>query len=630
MTPASAACLIALVHTDISTTADGWLERTEIQAEPSPSCPWIRFDVPAQAEWLDGSGRGRLSDDTKRKLRLPRWHTSERSADGSREVTVFLGDFLAGDSIRLVVERRWVGDTLTVRPGAAKRVELRLPSGVSVSKPTEDGSMVLTDTTAATAIDLSRGGASTSPVAPLHPVGSPAGDVARSRRMTLQIPDGDPQRLLYPGAGSSVRVEDFFTFSASTLPQSVPMELPQGAPVNFAASPEGAATLERGPDAALIQVLPWEGPVKVSISYDLPDAPTFGERAAGYDEYTVKAPGGHIAWEGDGWHLISVGKRPILPNQKAVLTGLDNRFRQFAIPEPGLPQELRGRARTWDLAADLRPTLFERAMPGQPGDALWPRKLHKARKSGLLTDTEAMLVLWLYGRQAGLEADWALARPAYLGEGYQAVPSGYTGALVRIDGGDEARWIDAACTVCAPFELRPELEGASVMSLAALRTPDPTPGRSVVTVFDDRVQWDLEGPAALRLRQWLQDVPPAERGRAIAERVAGPGSSLSSTSGIGDAGAPISVTVRRGQGVVIDPLGLPSPSPEGVWADWIGERRRTFSGGDAHEATLTVEPLTYTRSVEDGRVTEILNVDDRDVPPNAARAIDAIRRGVSP
>ncbi len=625
MIPA-AVCTVALLDTTLVLEADGFLERTEIQVDAP--CAHLSFELPAEAVLVAAHGKGKLSDDTRRRIDAARWRSTEPAANGSRTVTVFLGDLLPGDIALLSVERRWASERFLFDAAHAQQARLTLPDGVRSSVPSEGG--LVAGGPELGVVEVLREGAPASGFVVPYPSGPPSGDVVHGQRLTLIIPDGDPQRLLYPGAGSSVKIEDYFTFPPSPLARSVAVPIAPGQTLEFRSEPEAAAGLEQGPDVALLRVSAWEGPVRVAVVHTLPDAPTFGERPPDVDEYTVSAPGGEVAWRGDAWHLVRVGNRPILPNPKALLDGIDHRFRQAALPEPGLPQELRGRSRTWDLAADLRPALFERALPGLPGDPLWPRKLAKARKGGLLTDTEAMLILWLYGRQAGLRTDWALVRPAVLGDIDPAIPAGFSGALVRVDGGDETRWIDAGCEVCAPFEVRPWLEGGTILSPAGIRGPEPSVGRSDVQLDGEQIVWTLEGPAALLLRLWLEPIAPSERGRALAERLGGPGSRLIANEGIGDAGAPIRLVVQPGGGVHLDPLALPPVGDDGVWVEWIGTRSRGIPATDeVHDVQWANGPVRYERRRVDGRIVETLEITDRQLEGGLVRTLAALRHGLS-
>jgi hypothetical protein len=396
--------------------------------------------------------------------------------------------------------------------------------------------------------------------------------------------------------------------------------------VRLAVEPKGAAELAHDATGWRLVVLPSEGSTRATVAWDEPDAPTYGERGADVERLLVDAPGGEIRWDGDAWTLVGMHDRVVLPSRETLISALDARFRAAALPEPGAPMEMRGLDPTAELAAQLRPTVTRRAPIGDwPSDALWPRKLADARSSGALSPVEAALIVWLYGRQLRLETDWAIARPATAGPAPGASPAGYTAPLVRVRLGGEDRWIDPTCGVCAPFELPPDLEGAAALGRGLDATPPPTAGRSEARLAADRVEWTATGPPALLLRRWIAALPEAERTSALAGAVGGPGARLVEVGGLEKAGDPVRVVASLGDGVRIDPLALPVPS-EDAWVDWVGERVlvRPAAATDA-AATFEQGPLSWTRTVADGVVTEVLRVSDRAVPADALHAFDAAR-----
>ena len=84
--------------------------------------------------------------------------------------------------------------------------------------------------------------------------------------------------------------------------------------------------------------------------------------------------------------------------------------------------------------------------------------------------------------QEQVPSAWGIVMPAPVGEGFYSSPAGYTEGIVGVQTNDGAVWIDVGCRLCAPFELRPHLEGAAMLCPAGPRTPAPTPG--AVTVED--------------------------------------------------------------------------------------------------------------------------------------------------
>jgi hypothetical protein len=391
----------------------------------------------------------------------------------------------------------------------------------------------------------------------------------------------------------------------------------------------------RDHDAALV-VGPTSHPFTLLFDWFQDDAPACGALSRDDPESRLHVEGvnGEVAWDGDrAWRLASWDGAPVMPDRESLLRALEHRFARRSLPEPALPTRLKHVRPSWELAALLRPTLHERAPPGHlPQEPGWPRPLHRARASGAVTPLEAALIVRLYAAQSGLPATWVMVRPAWEGAEAPLCPQAYPEALVRIDWEEESRWIDPSCTACAPFELRPHLEDAAALSPDGDRTPPPTPGRWSIEVEAETVRWELEGPAALRFREWVQTVPPEERPVALATRLAGVGAALVSTEGIPDAGQPIVLVATRPEGPYAgaDPLELPEPARDGTtWMDWIGERRLILLGGTGEEpaeSTLEVAGATWTRRTSgDGESVETLTVKERLLDSHAAERIRAAR-----
>ncbi len=625
---AAASCLLQIVDTRVETIDGGWREHTLVEAAANPACTWLAWPLPPGVEFVAWSGKARLGDGTKRKLVDERWETTARGLDGWAEVRLHLPDLLSGDRIVVEVERQWPEGGLSWHPGAFRFASLVVDTAqleVAGLEQDERGAWWTAPATEHTVAHI--GGAP----APQRVPAIGAGAWSEERRMTLLVPTvGHPQISLFPGGGSLVQIERFLIFPPGELPRAVVLDIGSDVDVALEVRPRDLARLEQHPDHAVLHVDPSEGQTRAALSWQSPDAPTYGERPAEVQTLTVEAPGGMVEWEGDAWRLVGVHDRPVLPSREGLLRALDNRFRRQALPEPGAPMELRGQPAGWELAELLRPSVLQRSPIGEfPTDPLWPRRLGKARKSGVLSRTEATLVMWLYARQQRLRADWAIARPASSGPGATHSPAGYTAALLRVEHEGEVRWIDPECSVCAPFELPPDLEGADVLSRADTTTPPPTVGRLDVVVSNDgEVTWDLQGPPALALRLWLADVP-THRTEALAERLGGPGASLVILEGLGDAGAPVHLVLRPGQGLWPDPLSLPLPADDDFgWLDWVGTRTVRWPEHPLPEVQATHGPLVYGRKVaDDGGIIETLEVSARLIPGEHLRAMAADRWG---
>jgi hypothetical protein len=454
---------------------------------------------------------------------------------------------------------------------------------------------------------------------------------AAKRTITLEIPEGDPQASLYPGAGSAALTTETVTFDPADAARIWWMPIPaDAADLAVDVAPQLPSTTSRQREDGLVVVVgPSDERTTVTVSWRKADAPTCGQvlpRAGEALEWAVQDPKGRIRTEGSWWSLTSHDGKPIMPDRASVVNGLDWRFARQSLPEPALPFELKGRALDEELIREMRSALLKRAAVADlPGDPLWPRKLFKARRTEVLDPIEAALVLRLYAQQVRLPATWALARPAELGAGDAICPVGYEDAALAVEWEGQLRWVDPACSVCGTFELRPHLDGASVYTSVAAKTPDVT-GKQVVRTTADGVAVGLQGPPALMLRVWLQDVAAEDRPNAIAARFAGAGATLEKAEGIEVAGGAIKLLIKGP--TPADPLALPEPDEDGsTWAVWAGERRaeRPLSGEPGEPVDLDLGAVRYQRKVEDGRLVEILDVKDRRIPADARAKLEAAR-----
>ncbi|MEZ4236068.1 MAG: hypothetical protein R3F59_07885 [Myxococcota bacterium] len=619
----AAGCVLQIAEATFAEHDGDLVESLHLEVAADPRCDWVTIELPRGSVVGARRVKQKLGDGSGKRLGDERWEALPRSIEGDGGLRLHVPELVSGDRVFVDLERVHTG-AVTWRPGPARYVSAEVRGGLTLSGEGAEGARAwASDVDAGWAVQI--GG-----IPPLEPLPArlAAAGVRVEERLTLHVPPGDPQIALYPGGGSSVTVQQFLTFPPADAPRAWPLDAPAGAAIALSAEPEGAASLEQEPGAARVVVPASEAGARVTVSWEAPDAPTHGERPPGVAELSVTAPDGEVLRDGDAWWLAGVHRRGVTPDPDLLVRALDRRFRQAAIPEPGAPMELRGRQPDWALAADLRPALLERVTVGDwPDDPLWCRKLVRARKTGALTPTEAAVTLWLYAVQLRLDATWALVRPAPDGPGSDAVPTGIGAALVRIGQGGDARWIDPACSVCGPFELPPELEGAVAWGPRVSHTPPPTEGRAEVRVADDTVTWTLQGPPALLLRRWLRDVPASERTSRLAARVGGAGARLVSAEGLDEAGAPVTVTASRAADAVLaTPLDTPPPDPDGTaWLDWVGERRVVWAGEALPPGVLRGEALSWSRAVEGTDTVETLVVRDRRVGAEDLAALDAAR-----
>lgn len=595
------ACAVLLAEAEFHHLETGWREETRLEIEVTPRCRALTVSLPPGVVLAEHDARLRAAEGGRRRVGPERWTISAPGIDGIATATLHTAA-PTGDRWIVTVTRDAPAGPLRWAPGPAAYAAATI----------DDGEVQFaTDVDRAWGIDLDAG------VEPA-PVMLPAGDVRVERRLTLVVPPGDPQVVLFPGGGSSVRVADYLVVPPAATARAWPIDAPPTSTIEVTAEPADAAELVAG----VLHVPPHDTPVRVRVGWEQPDAPTFGERDPSWDRLDVEGDDATIRWEGDQWFLHRLGGERVLPDRAALQRALATRFRERAMPEPGAPMELRGLPPTWDTVVAIRDVLQARAVRADwPADPLFPRPLHRALRSGALTPTEAALVAWLWARQLHLDADWVLVRPAPRGPGGPTVPSGYDGALVRLVIDDEARWIDPSCGQCAPFEVRPELAAGALLGARDVPPPPIVPGVERVEIDQQEIRWRLEGPPALALRLWLAEVPSSERAGALAQALGGPGAQLVHQEGIEVAGAPIAVTTTRGDGLIRDPFAT-GPAVDTVYFGWTGERVVRWVGGTSVPTQVDRPGLRYERTA-DGE--ERLTVSASTVSAADVRDIDAAR-----
>lgn len=441
-------------------------------------------------------------------------------------------------------------------------------------------------------------------------------DLALNRELEL-IWDGEPQFKLVPGAGSTVRTVDTIEVEADTAATAF-LPIPTGA---YEITIEGELASLRTSAGLLLSLAQGEKRT-ITVSHIQDDAPTYGLRATidGFEVHQQIRVDGKTRWEDDAWRLVGAQGSEILPSREALLRALDWRFTILAYPEPAVPYLLKGRTPSWETATDLPEALRSRVRPAplnQP--PLWPRKLLKARRSGVVTSVEAALFTSQWAKALRMDALLVLVRPAPLGEGPEISPASYDQAVIAIHYEGELRWQDPTCTVCAPYELRPDMEGASAYAWSLHDTRAPTPGSIVATTSGESTSYELAGSAALSLRLALQNGLGPERTVRAANWLAG-GGTLTSVEGLAEAGEPVTAVVSAGR-----PRFWPSRDEDGsTWMGWVGERQ-WVGAPTGPDSTFETDAIGWSRTTTDGVTTEVLLVKDRRVSGEIRDAL-AVRR----
>ncbi|MBN2800831.1 MAG: hypothetical protein JXX28_16970 [Deltaproteobacteria bacterium] len=602
-------CALVSTHTDVRWEDAGWTETVEAEILATDDrCDGASLDLEPGVRLSEERATAILWDDTKVPLPQTRWERTLRDETGRGAVRVFAPELHQGARLRLELERHlpgaepWeargettavidlpkgVSATLSGEPVRGRRVRLSDPQDTLRLTPPEEVPALLV----APHLDLE---------------GAP---VTLAATRTMVIPRGAPLVRLMPGQGSWVEGEDALRFSADSR-RGLILPLPPGhSGLSWEGSlvERGGAVVERD-DSLAISAPP--GEVALTVRWTAPDATAWGTapQVQGAEvQLQVLAPQGEVRWDGDaGWWLASWDDQQVLPGREALTTALDARFRAAAVAQPGLPLTLKGAPPGEELAAALRPALWQRVRVVQlPEDPRRPRPLLQARRSGVMSPVEATLTLWAFALQGRMRADWALVHPSGAGTAGEVIPAGFDEGLVRVDWGAGPFWIDPSCPVCAPFEVRPWLEDAPSIGAP---TPPLSPGRWAVEESEEGVRWLLSGPPALALRLALAQVPGEEQRAWLAARVGGEGAELLEVSGLDQPGYAVWIATT-GQSPT-DPLRL-----TGALEDrWMGTRSWSRPGACERAREATAD-YAYTRACEGGRVEETLHLKDRSLSP---------------
>lgn len=612
----AAGCMLQAADVRLDAEPNGWTETLELEVHADPVCPSITVPMAPNTVWRHGRARARYVDGTGQRYTEPHWEHRPATLNGSSEVVLHLPDLFDGDRVTVRVTRSLPPGPRVIQTSAASW-SVRSSGETVIDADGQVARHPRRNEVSGTGTEIVTVTAAHHPAAPVVEPLLPPESARLERTVVLDVPTGDPQQRLYPGGGSSQRVEVRWIVEPSQKVSGLLVPSPRGAEIQVEAEPARIASLLTDAGVPRVRVEPFEGRARVRASWTEPDAPTFGARVPGEDELSVVVANGHVVWEGDAWRLLEVHGAPVLPDRARLVAGLDTRFRAVSFPEPGAPAALRGRAPSWELAEALLPELQKRVvMASWPSDPLWPRPLVRARRTGVITPIEAALTLVRWGNQLDFRADWALAYPRTgPATGPIDSPSGYTHPLVRLQLGDEVRWLDPSCEVCAPFELPLALQGARLLSPAETETPPPVPARLSVTHGPDTVTWEATGAAALSVREWLAAVPRDVRSAQLAARMAGPGARLRESEGLADPGAPIRL-VAQGTAPP-DVLAL-----QDSWVHWVGDIVVTLEdelAGPPLELSNGV--LTYLRAGN----TESLTVTQRALDDGVRGAIRAAR-----
>mgnify|MGYP000917530226 CR=1 FL=1 len=246
------------------------------------------------------------------------------------------------------------------------------------------------------------------------------------------------------------------------------------------------------------------------------------------------------------WRLASVDGRPVLADRNAAEQAVAWLAVRASMPEPSLPNELRGLLHDPDepphaTLTTITELLGEQVHPGSlPGArSLFPRPLMKVRRSGWANPWEQALVLARTLRQLKFDALPVPARPRALGEPDEASLADWPLAVVVVRHAQGAVVLDPRCRTCAPGQLRPQLDGAWLLSPGVRALPALAPSSLVRAVEGEELSVVIDGPLVLALREQMAARPPAERPAFLARLLVGEDATLASHEGLSQASASI-------------------------------------------------------------------------------------------
>lgn len=302
--------------------------------------------------------------------------------------------------------------------------------------------------------------------------------------------------------------------------------------------------------------------------------------------FSLHIPGAHVVgWAGPGvtlsrvvdgvrfdapaggearWRVSSVVGGIVIPDGKTYVEGLDWRFTQQSLPEPAVPS----RYATLDEPEEVTRALFDEVHTMVEGwlptrDALHPRQLNRAWRSGWGTSVERALILDRMLKQKGVLSAWMLSGAAP--EPFTL--TGYDHMLVAVNLGEREVLLDPACAVCGFDEVSTSIAGKPALGAASL--VPLSPGRLERTLTLSGAEFVTKahatGAAALWLRERVYGLSAGRRAVVLADSLGCEGASVEGLTGLDEIGAPIDVELRSKRAP--KPVFEGDPPWDGGWGD---------------------------------------------------------------
>ncbi len=289
-------------------------------------------------------------------------------------------------------------------------------------------------------------------------------------------------------------------------------------------------------------------------------APAQGVERLAPGSFTLDMPGARItAWASPGvtltythtgarwdapqggearWRVSSAAGEAVIPDGNTYRAGLDWRFVQASFPEPAIPAALVA-VREPDPLARALFAATQALTPGWlPGsEALRPRPLNRAWRSGWATSVERGLILHRLLEQGRVRAGWLLT-----GESAELVTlTGYDRMLVAAQVGDREVLLDPDCPVCAFDEVSTRVAGKPALGAASVVPLSEGHLGRVLSLSGQEYKAEVSatGAAALYLREAAYGLGEARRAERLAEAVGLPGAHIDTLEGLEERGAAI-------------------------------------------------------------------------------------------
>ncbi len=287
----------------------------------------------------------------------------------------------------------------------------------------------------------------------------------------------------------------------------------------------------------------WESPGAAPTGADVLGAGTLTLRAPGVrwalhappDAEVTELPGEvHVTLPNGGrtsWRAVEVAGTAVTGDAQRMLAGLDWRFARVSLPEPAVPVNLRNiEDRDELLKAVFAEVQGLRHASVVGADALHPRPLLRAWRSGWATSVERALILHRMLTQEKFEVRWVLT-------GARAPDpltfDGFDRALVVVTHAGHELWLDPTCVTCAEGEVSPDLAGMPILGGGEVPYgAGALVRRLALHDADFVVSVRAEGGAATWLREGIAREEEEQRERRLLERAGLPDAHLTAIDGL--------------------------------------------------------------------------------------------------